>query len=194
MVHKIETQSAARWNEAHCISSVHEFITCNQVQESSSKQEEADTKIFLCAKFAASLGFESALLLLLIQMLQSFQCIINTDLKLFLRMGTGSKEKIFDIQTNDLSIDVADALPAVYALSGCDSTSCFSGIGKLKFFKTVCKNERHYNVASVLGESGTINNTVVEILEELFRLVYGATDEIDINSAGYMLFSKLKKV
>ena len=45
-------------DEAHCISSVHGLITCNQVQELSSKQEEADTKIFLCAKFEASLGFE----------------------------------------------------------------------------------------------------------------------------------------
>ena len=45
-------------DEVHCISSVHGLITCNQVQELSSKQEEADTKIFLCAKFEASLGFE----------------------------------------------------------------------------------------------------------------------------------------
>ena len=38
-------------------------------------------------------------------------------------MGTGSKEKIFDIQTNELSVDVINALPAVHALSGCDSTA-----------------------------------------------------------------------
>ena len=112
----------------------------------------------------------------------------------FLRIGTGSKEKIFDIQTNDLSIDVADALPAVHTLSDCDSTSSFSGIRKVKFFKTVCKDEKYYSAASILGESDTINDTVVEILEELFCHVYGATDEIDINSARYMLFSKLKKV
>ena len=56
-------------------------------------------------------------------------------------MGTGSKEKIFEIQTNDLSIDIVDALAAVHALSGCGSTSSFSGIGKVKFFKTVCKDK-----------------------------------------------------
>ena len=128
-------------DEAHCISSVHGLITCNQVQELSSKQEEADTKIFLCAKFAASLGFESASII----NVDSDVAILSIyyqhrlDVKLFLRIGTGSKEKIFDIQTNDLSIDVVDALPAVHALSGCDSTSSFSGIGKVKFFKTVCK-------------------------------------------------------
>ena len=62
------------------------------------------------------------------------------DLKLFLQIGTGSKENIFDIQTNNLSIDVVDALPAVHALSGYDSTSSFSGIGKFEFLKAVSKD------------------------------------------------------
>ena len=46
-------------DEAHCISSVQWLITCNQVQELPSKQE-ADAKIFLCAKFAASFDSKSA--------------------------------------------------------------------------------------------------------------------------------------
>ena len=152
-------------DEVHCISSVHGLVTSNQVQELSSKQEETDTKIFLCAKFAASLGFESASIITVDSdvAILSMYYQHRLDVKLFLRIGTGSKEKIFDIQTNDLSIDAVDALPAVHALSGCDSTSSFSGIGKVKFFKTVCKDERYCNAASVLGESDTINDTVVEI-------------------------------
>ena len=47
-------------DEAHCISSVHGLVTCNQVQELSGKQEERGTKIFLCTRSAASLGFERA--------------------------------------------------------------------------------------------------------------------------------------
>ena len=116
------------------------------------------------------------------------------NVKLFLQLGTGSKEKIFDILTNGLSTDVVDTRTAVYPLSGCNSTSSFNGIGKVKFSKTVCKDEKYYNAASILGESDTINDTVVEILEELFYHVYGTTDEIDINSALYVLLSKLKKV
>ena len=107
LVGKFKTQSAARWKEfcmtirveAHCISPVHGLITRNQVQELSSKQEEADAKILLCDKFAASLGFESAS----ITAVDSDVAILSIysqhrlDLKLYLRMGTGSKEKIFDI-------------------------------------------------------------------------------------------------
>ena len=183
-------------DEAHCISLVHGVISCDRVQELSSIQEEADTKIFLCAKFAASLGFESVSIITVDSdvAILSMYYQHRLDLNIFLQMGTGSKEKIFDIQTNELSVDVINALPAVHALSGCDSTSSLSGIGKVKFFKTVCKDERYYNAASILGESETINDTVVDVLEELFCDVYGAKDEIDINSARYMLFSKLKKV
>ena len=104
-------------------------------------------------------------------------------------MDTGSKKK-----TNDLSIGVVDAMPAVHTQSGCDSTNSFSGIGKVKFFKTKCKDLRYYSAASMLGERDTKNNTVVEILEDLFCHVYGITVEIDINSARFMLLLKLKKV
>ena len=47
------------------------------------------------------------LLILLIQVLQSFQRIKfenKLDLKRSVRMSTGSKKKFFDIQTNDLSM------------------------------------------------------------------------------------------
>ena len=50
-------------DEAHCISSVHGLITC--------KQEEAETKIILCAKFAAFLSFQLA---------STITSIINIDL------------------------------------------------------------------------------------------------------------------
>ena len=116
-------------DEAHYISSVHGFITCNQVQELSSRQEEeADTKIPLYTKFAASLGFESASIITV----DSDVAIISMyyqhrlDLELFLQMGTGSKTQIFDIQTNNFITDVVHVLLVVYTLSGYDSTSSFT--------------------------------------------------------------------
>ena len=147
----------------------------------------------MCAKFAVSLGFESASIITVDSDVAIFSIYYQhrLDLKLFLQMGTGSKEKIFDIKTNDLSIDIVDALPAVHALSGCDSTSSFSGIEKVKFFKTVCKGERYYNAASVFGESDTISDRVVEILEELFCDVYGATGNYKLRSL-YAVFQAEK--
>ena len=178
-------------DEAHCISSVHGLVTCNKVQELSGKQEERGTKIFLCIRSATSLGFERASIITVDSDLTLLSIYYQhwLDWKLFLRMGTCCKERIFDIQTNNFSIDVVDALPAVHVLSGCDSTSSFSGIGKVDFFKVVCKNGKYYNAASKLGESETMNDTVIDVLEQLLCNVYDAKEEID--SAHCILFSKL---
>ena len=75
-------------DQAHCISTVHGLITCNQVQELSNKQEEADTKIFLCAKFAVSLGFESAFSITVDSDVAIFSIYYQhrLDLKLFLQV------------------------------------------------------------------------------------------------------------
>ena len=112
-------------------------------------------------KFAASIASESASIITVGSDLAILSMYYQhrLDLKLFLHIGTGFKEKIFNIKTKDLSTDVVNALAAVHALSGCDSTFSFSGIGQEKFFKSVCKEENYYNVASILGESGTINDT-----------------------------------
>ena len=79
-------------DEAHCISSVHGLITCKQVQELSSKHEGADTKIFLCAKLVVSLGFESVSIITVDSDVAIFSMNYQhtLDLKLFLRMVTGS--------------------------------------------------------------------------------------------------------
>ena len=79
-------------DKAHCISSVHGLITCKQVQELSSKHKGADTKIFLCAKLVASLGFESASIITVDSDVAIFSMNYQhrLGLKLFLRMGTGS--------------------------------------------------------------------------------------------------------
>ena len=46
---------------------------------------------------------------------------------------------------NDLTTDVVDAMSAVHALSGCDYKSSFSGIGKVKVLKIICKGKRYYH-------------------------------------------------
>ena len=83
--------------------------------------------------------------------------------------------------------------PGIHVLSGCDSTSVISGIGNIKIFKVVCKDERFVNAAALLGESLDLSDDVV-VLEELFCSLYGLKEEISINEARYRLFTNRKKV
>ena len=59
-----------------------------------------------------------------------------------LEYGTSKRTVIFDIVTNTVDKNVRDALPGLHALTGCDSTSCFSGQGKLKSHKLLKKKKR----------------------------------------------------
>ena len=77
-------------------------------------------QIYYCAlNLQLFLGFESASIITV----DSDVAILSIyhqhrlDVKLFLRIGTVSKEKIFDIHTNDLSIDVVDALCMLYQVA-----------------------------------------------------------------------------
>ena len=175
-------------DQTYCISSNHGILSCIHVPEMSSSQEEASTTMFLCAQFAASLGFQSVEIITVdsnVAILSLYFQPFLADLNINLQMGSGTKLELLDIKSNTLGDDIAMTFPRIHALSGCDSTSAISGIGKVKMFKAVCKEERFVNVAGLLGESLDQSDDVVDVLEELFCSLYGLKEEISINKARY---------
>ena len=109
-------------DKAYCITSRRGLLTISSVPELESKQEEADTKMFLCASFAASLGFESTTIITVDSdvaiLALHYQSKLN--LSLYLQMGTSANIKIYNITANKFSDCVKDALPSLHAISGCD--------------------------------------------------------------------------
>ena len=163
-------------DQAYCISSNQGFLSCSHVPELSSSQEEADTKIFLCAQFAASLGFQSIEIITVdsdVAILSLYFQPFLADFNIYLQMVSGTKAELFDIKSNTLGPDIAMAFPGIHALSGCDSTSAISGIGKVKMFKAACKDERFVNATVLLDESLGLSDNVVDVLEEFFCSWYG---------------------
>ena len=109
-------------------------------------------------------------------------------------MGTGLREKIYEVFSNDLLREVLWDLPAIHALSGCDSTSVFVGVGKVKLHNTVCNNERFLDAAALLGEEKTVTETLFDILEELYCRLYGFKTQTSINNCRYEILIKKKKM
>ena len=101
------------------------------MRELSSQQEESDTKMFLAARYAFELGFERVNIISIdtdvAVLAVYYQSIL--DGKIFLEYGTATNVQKFDISSNSLNESLVKALPGIHALSGCDSTSCFSGKG-----------------------------------------------------------------
>ena len=113
---------------------------------------------------------------------------------MYLQIESGTKVELFDIKSNNLDDDIAMALTGIHALSGCDSTRTISGIGKVKMFKAVCKDERFVNAAALLRKILDLSGNVADVLEELLYTLYDLKKESSISEACDRLIARPKKV
>ena len=114
-------------DQAYCISSNQGTLSCRDVPELSSSQEEADRKMFICGQFTASLGFPSVEIITAdsnVAILSLYFQPFLADFNIYLQIGSGTKVELFDITSNTLD-DIAMVLPGIH---GCNS---ISGIGKV---------------------------------------------------------------
>ena len=111
------------------------------LRNSENKLELLDFLLNDFSSFSSTIGFSSCKIITVDSdvafLCLYFQC--QLDINIYLQMGTGTKEKTFEVFSSDLSDDVLKALPSIHALSGCDSTSALVGVGKVKLYNTVCK-------------------------------------------------------
>ena len=183
-------------DKAYSISSTNNILKLNPVLEFQSSQEEADTKMFLCASFAADLGFSSVNIVTVDSDVAILSLYYQTklDISLYLELGTGSRVRIFNISSKSIDGQITNVLPSLHAISGCDSTSCFSGIGKSKWLKVLQSDDRFIDALSLLGEEEELRSVAAEVLEEYVCVIYGLKNESNVNKARYKLFSSKKKL
>ena len=82
--------------------------------------------------------------------------------------------------TSKWSDGVLESLPALHAISGCDSVSAVNGKGKAKCLSTVQKKEEYLQSVSQLGDTIRINADVFQKIEKCFCHLYGMPDETNI--------------
>ena len=106
--------------EAFWITSNGNNLTCLPEPSLESNQQEADTKVFLCANFAAELGYQKVRIVTVNSDMGILALYYQQKIKadLLLKIGTGPNLKIIDISTHDLPVDVTDVLPGLHAISG----------------------------------------------------------------------------
>ena len=105
-------------DQAYCISSNQGILSRSHVPELSSSQEEGDTKMFLWAQFAGSLGFQSVEIITVdsdVAILSLYFQPFLADFNIYLKMVSGTKVELSDIKSNT----IATAFPGIHALSGC---------------------------------------------------------------------------
>ena len=146
-------------------------VVANQVSDCValySTQEEADTRIILHVldmdeqfgqrNVKGRIVIKSSDTDVMVLCIHYFHCLKSTE-QLWLFMGSVSSGKdgrryipVHEI-CSSLSNVICEILPAVHAITGCDSTSAFYGIGKKSVFKVVKESPHELHCLTCLAES-----------------------------------------
>ena len=126
------------------------------MDELRSDHEEADTRMMLHALHASQdhdrvviQSPDTDVAILAIYSFGSLHCP-----ELWFRTGTKDKLRYLPLHTiaNNLGPSMCAALPGFHSLTGCDSTSALSGIGKKKGFDLLKASHEHQQSMSQLGD------------------------------------------
>ena len=176
-----------QWKTQECINILgeKEFVTtvgdtcfritkegCSEVFELKTRQEEADTRMLLHANHVKQ---KSAIVVcqdtdVLVNLLAA-QHKIST--RLFLKHGTKTRTQFIDITklVSALGNDKCQALVGLHAFTGCDTTSAFTGKGKIQPLKLL--DTPHLEEAMVnLGKDWKLSSDDFKLLEEFTCRMY----------------------
>ena len=160
------------------------------LQELSSDHEEADTRIVLHAKHAAAVGYKQlcrdtdVLVLLLAH---------REDLceEIWMFSGTSRRKKYTPVHKIRLPEEKRKSLIPFHAITGCDTTSQFAGIGKQTAWKVFDSSPK---LIEHLGEDCPPKAGVLADAEAFVCQLYNhGTDEVDIDKERAAAFRKVKK-
>ena len=164
-----------------------------------SKQEEADTKMFLCCQHATQPDenvnicistVDSDVAILAVHYKERIRC------NLYVEIGSKGKKRILAISNiyDSLGEAMSNALPALHAVSGCDSTSAFFGVGKQKAYKIVKSSDRFQEVLARMGDTFDFDENLFAAVQEMVAEFYGVKTCPSINDARYRKFCTKNKV
>ncbi|CAC5376850.1 unnamed protein product [Mytilus coruscus] len=175
-----------------------EIVTSVECTELLSKQEEADTNMFLQAKHAADKGYDSIVIKSSDTDVEVLTCYFQNCISsnTIILTGTSSKCRLLNEQSMcaKLGENVCRALPGFHAFTGCDSVSALSGKGKSKAFGVFTRSVEFSEGLSSLGETfEEVGEDLSKTLEWFLCAIYGY--EINnIDELRFKMFCNAKNI
>ena len=175
-------------------------VTANSAQEVvelSSEQEEADTRLLLHAKHAATPHVKAIIISSkdtdVRKLCISFAHAIPVPI--FQRRVSQHHARYIDISkiASAFGEDVCKALLGLHAFTGCDSVSAFAGIGKVRPLKLLRGKKEFQVMFQNLGEQWSVTEEMCIQLESFVCAMYGVKKgNQDINQCRYAVFCSKK--
>ena len=184
-------------------------VGTNEVSSLSTSQEEADTRMFLHARYALNQLQGNIVInspdtdVFVISLMVSEKINANINFK------TGNKNKARIISINkvkealkekyDAVVSVGlesftKALVSLPAFTGCDTVSAFAGLGKSKAFKITAKSVQYINLFEKLGENWHLEEKIIRGIEAFVCHLYGYSEMKDVNLLRYKLFCAKREI
>uniref|UniRef100_UPI00358E53D5 uncharacterized protein n=3 Tax=Myxine glutinosa TaxID=7769 RepID=UPI00358E53D5 len=161
-----------------------------------SSQEETDSRIILYCEYAQSKNFnyvrvkspDTDVFFILLHYAHRL-----ADITVLFDTGTGNKKKLINISelAHNYSHEYCTALMALHAFCGCDTTSAFRGIGKVKPMKTLLKIPRYVPVLAQLGDTWDIPSQLLDDLEAFTCAIYGRPRVLKVDDLRLLRINEL---
>lgn len=107
--------------------------------------------------------------------------------------GSGNKKRLINVSeiAGAMREGYAEALLGLHAFTGCDSTSCFKGIGKLKPLKVLQKMVKFEVPLARLGDSWDVPPDLIDELEAFTCAFYGRPSIKCVDELRYLKLNEL---
>jgi len=170
--------------------------TCEDVESLQSDHEEADSRMFMNIDYAVrELQVTSVVLWSLDSDVAAIcpRVSLQLGIKIFFKTGTRQQKRF--IPMHDVALELGEklsnSLPVIHALSGCDSTSAFYGMGKKRWSSVLTKHLPLLEGLSEIGEDPiNISRRAEVAVTQTVSCLYNDTLSENIDDIRYELFSK----
>ena len=166
--------------------------------------EEADSKMFVFASYMVSeFGVQRIILSspdtdVAVLCCFHFYKSMEGCLELFFKTGIREKQRFIPVHDicNQLGASICNLLPVFHCITGCDSTSSFSGIGKKNAFKVLLDHKEELMSLSDIGDSSVLDvdsEAVIDAIKFVSWLYCPKSDPTcAINELRYRMFCQKK--
>ena len=172
---------------------------CEQVPQLFSNQEEADTRLLLHAVHATSMGTKAIIIgsedtdvmVLCLALQKQILC------SMFQKRGTQNRARYVSINNlaNSLGDGVCNSLIGLYAFTGCDAVSSFSGQGNVTALKLLLKEDPFQETFCEMGKTWIVNAEQLKAFEKFTCSMNAANiNTTDVNKLRLNFFAQKKAV
>ncbi|GFN86953.1 hypothetical protein PoB_001345900 [Plakobranchus ocellatus] len=174
-----------------------ELLTGNQgsinpipVPDLYSSHEEADSRIILHCMYASQQPTTERVIVKspdsdVFLLLLSFSDAISKPLIFDTSSGNNRRQLNITDLAATMSKRLRDAIIGLHTFTGCDSTCCFAGKGKLKALKMLEGDQDHQDTFSRIGTLETISGQDMQVIETFVCQLYGKPSHTSVDKVRY---------